>query len=121
MSIIESAKAELARSSFAEEDKAVIIDIMERFFAQWDSGGAVSVMIPVMDRLLRALPLSPLSGEDSEWYDPMGDRQTLQNIRSSNVFKRDGKAYDIDEPAWDGSFPYMPAAKGLATVMEITG
>ena len=120
MSIIESAKAELARSNFAEDDKAVIIDIMERFFAQWDSGGAVSVMIPVMDRLLRGLPLSDLTGEASEWVDrsEYGPEPAWQNVRCSSVFRgADGKAYDIDSPEWDGSFPYMPMAKNLSPVM----
>jgi|SRR5690349_5064726 len=120
MSIIESARSELAQSNFGEEDSAVIIDIMERFFAQWDSGGAVSVMIPVMDRLLRGLPLSALTGDTGEWIDrsEYGPEPAWQNIRCGTVFKTaDGKIYDIDNPGWNGSFPYWPEHKNLSPVM----
>lgn len=122
MSIIESAKAELAKSSFAQDDQDVIIDIMQRFFAQWDSGGAVSVMIPVMDRLLRGLPLSALTGADEEWICGHAEPGMCQNIRCGTVFKIEGgKTYDIDNPAWDGSFPYVPEHKNLSPVMEVVG
>ena len=120
MSIIESAKAELAQSNFAEDDQKAIIDIMERFFAQWDSGGAVSVMVPVLDRLLRGMPLSGLTGEDDEWMCDHCEEGLCQNIRFGSVFKRKGeKAYDIDNPEWDGSFPYWPERKNLSPVVEI--
>jgi hypothetical protein len=119
MSTIESAKAELASSNFGPEDSAVIIDIMERFFAQWDSGGAVWVMIPVLERLMRGLPLSALTGEDDEWHDPMGDGQMFQNVRCSTVFKNAaGKTWDIDGDA-DVTFPYMPQNRNLSPVVEI--
>jgi hypothetical protein len=119
MSIIESAKAELAKSSFAEDDQSVIIDIMELFFAQWDSGGAVSVMVPVLDRLLRGMPLSGLTGEDDEWMCGHAAPGMCQNLRMGSVFKlEDGKAYDIDNPEWDGSFPYWPERKSLSCVVE---
>jgi hypothetical protein len=119
MSIIESAKAELDRSGLGEDDKQATIDIMERFFKQWDSGGAVSVMIPVLERLMRGLPLSPLSGEDDEWHDPMGDGLMLQNVRCPTVFKNEeGKAWDIDGAA-EIAFPYMPQTRNLSPVVEI--
>jgi len=122
MSIIESAKTELARSNFAEDDQKVIIDIMERFFAQWDSGGAVSVMIPVLDRLLRGLPLAALTGADDEWICGHAGDDMCQNIRCGSVFKvGDGKPHDIDNPAWDGSFPYTPEHRNLSPVMEVAG
>ncbi len=121
MSVIASAKDELARSSFAEDDQAAIIEIMERFFAQWDSGGAVCVMVPVLDRLLRGMPLSGLTGEDDEWMlCDHGEPGMCQNIRMGSVFKReDGKAYDIDNPSWDGSFPYWPERNNLSCVFEV--
>jgi hypothetical protein len=126
VSIIEQAKIELAAINFGAEDSAVMIEIMEKFFDQWDSGGAVHAVAPVLQRLIAGQPLGPLTGEDSEWFDPMGDGIMLQNKRYSSVFKdwRDGEGHlsaaagegkqmirDIDNPAWDGSFPYDPQTR----------
>lgn len=44
MSIIDQAKAELKRANFGDEDSVVMIEILERFLDQWDSGAAVSVV-----------------------------------------------------------------------------
>lgn len=41
MSIISQAKDELARIHFGDEDSARMIQILELFFDQWNSGGAV--------------------------------------------------------------------------------
>ena|SRR5438477_13133892 len=126
MSIIERAKLELDAINFGEEDTAVMIDILETFFDQWDSGGAVAVVAPVLMRLISGQPLKPLTGEDSEWFDPMGDGIMLQNKRYGSVFKDwrtedgrlseksgDGKLTinDINNDAWDGKFPYDPVSK----------
>jgi hypothetical protein len=120
MSIIEQAKNELNAINFGDEDTAVMIGLLEQFFDQWDSGGAVSVAAPVLMRLINGQPLKPLTGEDSEWHDPMGDGSMFQNIRCSSVFKcpeptgrgRGGMhPYDIDNEAWDGRFPYDPTSK----------
>lgn len=125
MSIIEQAKVELKRINFGEEDSAVMIDIMERFFAQWDSGGAVYVVAPILQRLIAGKALSPLTGESDEWFDH-GDG-VFQNIRCSSVFKdprfHDGKlAYDIDgaDPRGAITFPYYPDRAEVASpVIEI--
>lgn len=123
MSLIEHAKSELAAINFGEEDSARMIEILQLFFGQWDSGGAVSFAAPVLVRLIKGQPLGPLTGEESEWFDPMGDGIMLQNKRCSSVFKDWRNAngtlseeagrgelviHDIDNPAWDGSFPYDP-------------
>lgn len=113
MSLIEHAKAELARINFGEDDSRVMIEILQKFFDQWDSGGAVWAAAPVLQRLIAGQPLSPLTGEDSEWYDPMGNGEMLQNVRCGTVFKnRDGMTYDIDNPKGVFEpivFPYWPA------------
>lgn len=57
MSIIEQAKSELAAINFGEEDSAVMIGILEKFFDRWDSGGAVHVVAPVLTRLISGQPL----------------------------------------------------------------
>lgn len=87
MSIIEHAKAELSAINFGEDDSRVMVEILEKFLDQWDSGGAVSVAAPVLQRLIAGKPLSPLTGSDDEWFDPMGDGLMLQNKRCSSVFK----------------------------------
>lgn len=135
MSIIEKAKIELAAINFGEEDTKVLIEILEKFFDQWDSGGAVSVVSPVLMRCIAGKPLSPLTGADGEWMDPFGDGIMLQNIRCSSVFKdwRDESGHlsshagqgtlsihDIDNPAWDGTFPYWTdRAEVSSPVVEI--
>lgn len=119
MSIIDQAKDELRRANFGEEDSAVMIGILETFFGQWDSGGSVSVVAPVLQRLIAGQPLSPLTGEDDEWVE-VGP-SVFQNKRCGSVFKdprfHDGKlAYDIDaaEPRAAIEFPYWPERPATA-------
>lgn len=115
MSIIEQAKVELAAINFGEADSKAMIEILEKFFDTWDSGGAVYCAAPILMRLLKGLPLGPLTGEDSEWFiHDMDDRCYAQNIRCSSVFKhRDGKCYDIDapDPHQEITFPYDPETR----------
>jgi hypothetical protein len=113
MSIIEQAKHELKLINFDDEDTAVMIGILETFFDQWDSGGAVHAVAPILQRLIAGKPLSPLTGADDEWFDHGGG--TLQNIRCSSVFKdprfHEGKlAYNLDaaQPRAAITFPYWP-------------
>jgi hypothetical protein len=114
MSIISQAKSELKRINFGDDDSAVMVEILEKFFGQWDSGGAVYEVAPVLQRLIAGKCLSPLTGEDNEWVDR--GEGVLQNIRVSSVFKdprfHDGKlAYDLDNPAGPRApieFPYWP-------------
>lgn len=114
MSIIEQAKEELRRINFVEKDSAVMIDLLERFFAQWDSGGAVWAVAPILQRLIAGKCLSPLTGDDDEWME-VGPG-IFQNKRIYSVFKdprwHDGKlAYDLDNPAGPHepiTFPYYP-------------
>lgn len=118
MSIIESAEIELDAINFGEEDTAVMIDILKRFFDQWDSGGAVACVAPVLVRLIKGQPLAPLTGDEKEWMEC--GPGVFQNIRCSSVFKqrevtgrrRGGMhPYDIDNEGWNGTFPYDPTTK----------
>lgn len=112
MSAINNAKSELERINFGDEDTKVMIEILEKFFDQWDSGGAVHVVAPILQRLIAQAPLSPLTGEDDEWFIHDTDGCYAQNIRGSTVFKftKDGAAYDIDvEGRPPITFPYWPA------------
>lgn len=107
--LIDHAMAELARIDFGDDDSRVMIEIMEKFFDQWDSGGAVFAAAPVLMQLLAGKPLSPLTGADDEWYQPMDNIPTLQNIRCGTVFKEGDRVYNIDEPGRPQIiFPYWP-------------
>jgi hypothetical protein len=113
MSIIDSAKAELKAANFGDEDSRVMIGILEQFFDQWDSGGAVSVAAPVLQRLIAGKPITPLTGAEDEWIE-VGPA-VFQNRRCCSVFKdprfHDGQlAYDIDaaDPRAAIAFPYWP-------------
>lgn len=123
MSLIDSAKAELALINFGREDTAAMVDILERFFNQWDSGGAVHAVAPVLQRLIAGKPLSPLNGSDDEWViHDFSDDMFAQNARCGSVFKRrDGSAYDIASgPRVPITFPYWPdKAEVSSPVMEI--
>lgn len=111
MSIIEQAKAELTAINFGEEDSRVMIEILEKFFDQWDSGGAVWAVAPVLQRLIAGKPLSPITGNDSEWFIHDADGCYAQNKRCCTIFRatKDGPAYDIDVPGRPPiTFPYWP-------------
>lgn len=126
MSLIDHAKSELKIINFGDEDSAVMVEILERFFDQWDSGGAVHAVAPILQRLIAGKNLSPLTGEDDEWVDHGSG--VFQNKRCGSVFKdprfHEGKlAYDIDRPGKMRDaieFPYWPdRAEVASTVMEI--
>lgn len=122
MSIIEHAKRELAAVNFGEDDSRVMVEILEKFFDQWDSGGAVHAVAPVLQRLIAGKPLGPLTGEDSEWFIHDMEGCYAQNKRCGTVFKeKDGRAYDIDTPGRPTiTFPYWPdKAEVSSPVIEI--
>jgi len=63
------------------------------------SGGSASIVLPWLAKALQWLPVTPLTGEDSEWEVVAGNSggYTYQNKRCSRVFKGpDGEGYDID-------------------------
>ena len=116
MSIIGQAEIELKAAGWGVEETNVMIGILRDFFREWDSGGAVAVAAPALQRLIAGQPLTPLTGADDEWAEV--GTGIFQNKRLSSVFKdlryHDGKlAYDIDapEPRAAISFPYWPPAK----------
>lgn len=114
MSMIEHARRELKAINFGDEDTAAMIEILERFFKQWDSGGAVHCVAPVLMRLISGQPLAPLSGDIDEWFIHDCEGMYAQNKRCSTVFKatKDGPAYDIDVPGRPSiTFPYDPTTR----------
>jgi hypothetical protein len=125
MSLIQHAKDELKRVNFGDEDSEVMIAILEKFFDQWDSGGAVHAVAPVLQRLIAGKCLSPLTGAPDEWFDHGGG--VLQNKRCGTVFMdprfHDGKlAYDLDNPAGPREaivFPYWPERAEVASPIVV--
>lgn len=99
-----------------------ILELIKVFSEQGHSGFSVNYLINHLKPLMSFEPISPLTGEDSEWCEIRDG--IYQNKRCSHVFKdEDGRAYDIEgkifrEP--DGScftslesrvyidFPYTP-------------
>lgn len=85
-----------------EYDQAIrkaILDIVTVFSSQGHSGYSASLVSGVVAKLLEFTPLSPLTGEDSEWEDvsQCGGGVHYQNKRCSRVFKdTDGSTYDIE-------------------------
>ena len=124
MSIMDHARAELERANIDAEDQIVMLGIIQHFLRQWDSGGSAAVMVEVFNRLISGQPLSPLTGEESEWLDrsDINDGKPIwQNARCSSVFRikvgDEFVCYDIDAegeiPADENglcriTFPYDP-------------
>lgn len=123
MSTKEWAKQEMERANFDEGSKQTFSAILDMFFDEWDSGGAVHWAAPILQRLIAGQPLSPLTGEDDEWNE-VGDG-IFQNRRDSSVFKqmRLGvlEAYDIDTPGRPTiTFPYFAERAAVPSpVIEI--
>lgn len=140
MSILQQAEFELALANIGSEDSEVMLEILRKFFAQWDSGGAVSVMAPVLGRLLAGLPIAPLTGYAGEWVEQ--EPGTFQNTRCGSVFReRDANgnwiSYDIDGmpnpnavasgtarhrwAAYEITFPYMPPDRDPPSPVMVVG
>jgi hypothetical protein len=75
-----------------------ILHMIEEFAKEGHSGFSASYAIQCLEKLLRFEPLSPLTGEDWEWFDvaEMSSGPLWQNVRCSRVFKDENGAYDIN-------------------------
>jgi hypothetical protein len=76
---------------------------VDAFGESGQSGGSAPFIAGCINNTLKKLlafqPLSPITGEDSEWNDVtcLGNDTVFQNNRCSHVFKgANGIAYDID-------------------------
>ena len=107
MTNIESyAESELARIGMGadapdEMNKAMhdhIITMVRAFADEGHSGMSAGYALSILKKVLAFEPLTPLTGEDSEWTEVMDG--VFQNKRCSRVFKQadrfDGQAYDIN-------------------------
>ena len=108
--LLEYAKSELERIGKDEDGMQEmmnknILQIIEMFSKQGHSGFSASYAIAVLERLLRFKPITPLTGDESEWGEPSFERdgiRSFQNKRCSSVFKyvdAEGniiKCHDVD-------------------------
>lgn len=126
MSIIDQARLELKIINFGDADTDMMIEILKMFFEQWDSGGAVHAVAPILQRLIAGKCLSPLTGKADEWNEV--GTGVFQNRRCSTVLKdplfhAGLYAYDldgVDGPRAPIEFPYYPdRAEVRSPVMEV--
>ena len=101
-----------------------IIDMVRVFSVEGHSGSSAPHAIGCLEKILSFKPLLPLTGDESEWGEPINAEGTRQNKRYGGLFiNADGSAYDINgvvfrEPGggcWTGrfskvtvQFPYTP-------------
>ena len=73
-----------------------IVHMMEQFCDEGHSGFSAMYAVKILHKLMRYVPLTPLTGEDDEWSEVSDG--LYQNKRFSRVFKegKDGQAYDIE-------------------------
>jgi len=71
-----------------------VMKLIEVFSEEGHSGMSASMAISMFERLARFEPLTPLTGEDSEWVEV--GTGVFQNNRCSHVFKENGAAYDSE-------------------------
>lgn len=101
MSIIDYANNEMDLIKLGTDDvtgegmdyqmRTHILRMVKEFADEGHSGSSAAYALSILKRLLDYKPLSPLTGEDSEWRDT-GDG-TYQNKRASSVFKNSDGAY----------------------------
>lgn len=107
MSIIAFAKQELDAIGMTEnsedemnrEMRKHLLHMVEEFTKEGHSGYSASYAVNILSKLLMWKPLSPITGDSSEWVEVYENEQgpVFQNKRCSHVFKEaDGRAYDSE-------------------------
>jgi hypothetical protein len=106
MSLVSYAESELDRIGMTDDGdmngamRKHLLHMVKEFADEGHSGFSASYAISCLKRLMSFKPLSPLTGEDSEWTNvaEQSGRPLYQNKRYSAVFKEgeDGEAYNID-------------------------
>lgn len=108
MSLIEFAQKELELIETNCKDKDElegqklinknIMQVIKTFSEQGHSGFSANYALNILDKLLRYVPLTPLTGDDDEWTElNYGDDISYQNKRCPSVFKdKNGNAYNCE-------------------------
>jgi len=99
--MLDWAKKELAIAGYGGDEDGPnkwladgVIRLLEVFCEEGHSGSSAPYAVKVFERLANWKPLSPLTGEDSEWMEV--GTNLWQNRRASNVFKDETGAYWSD-------------------------
>lgn len=106
MSLLKYAEKELDIIGMKEGDdldgsmRKHLLEMVKVFSEEGHSGFSASYAIQCLEKLLKYEPLTPLTGEDSEWNE-IAEDQTIggklwQNNRCYRVFKDDNGAYDSE-------------------------
>jgi hypothetical protein len=113
--LVNFAKAELRASGWFDADAdydgaiaPVVVSMMETFTAYGQSGGSADITVNVFAKLARHIPLTPLTGEDDEWYEPleMSEPRWQQNKRCHTIFRDKDRAWDSARGDKTVTFPY---------------
>lgn len=96
--LVEWAKNELDRIGDKDDEmqqlmNSQILQIVELFASHGHSGFSASYALNIITRLLDWKPITPLTGDDSEWNE-IGDNE-YQNNRCYSIFKKNGQAYNV--------------------------
>ena len=80
-----------------------VMELVEKFYEQGHSAFSASITASLFNKLAKNKPLSPLTGDDSEWGDEVDYDGCQQNVRCYSVFRKNrdnSTAYDIDRFAF---------------------
>lgn len=100
MGVVDHAKYELRKNLALGEDEPDrwmaenVIELLEVFAKQGHSGSSAPFAISLFKSLANYEPISPLTGEDDEWFEYAPGH--FQNIRCGHVFKDSEGVYDSE-------------------------
>ena len=142
MDIHEYAESEMNRAwpetdSMQDMVKQNVLEIVDVFSKQGHSGASANYVLGIIDRVLRFLPICPLTGDEDEWGEAYGDDDTQQNRRCGKVFRNhhdnstahniEGKVFSTDggetyfanrNSSVPVSFPYYPPLHPEFVILE---
>lgn len=116
--LLQHAKAELRAAGMFDEDSdfngeigVQVTSLMETLNAYQHSGGSLELTLEVFDKIAHHMPLTPLTGEDSEWETPPSASPAIGievNRRCTQVFRDKDMAWDVRKGRTPITFPYTP-------------
>mgnify|MGYP001440877129 CR=1 FL=1 len=109
MSLIEHAEREMRLAGLYDDDSdyggmipEAVMTLVKAVSGQGHSGGSISVVLAVFDKIVRFKPLTTLTSNPEDWIDrtDISGRPSWQSIRNATVFSEDGGKtwYDIEDP-----------------------
>lgn len=118
MSLQQFARNELERAGMFDPDADyggelgnAVMRLVDVFADEGHSGGSAMQAISLFERLARFEPITPLTGDDSEWTEvaEQNGGPLYQSRRCSHVFKDPLGAYTISRDKREEiTFPYTP-------------